>query len=477
MARLSSDKLQLLKKAFAEDGSAGEPPKRSCVTYPTAKRWYNITAIEQTCGGRFMTHTILVRFLAVMTLAVEILQTSAATGAQQAIVVEAPSLDRPLIFDSSTRGPGGTNIPGPKFRLVPLRGLATPYALAFLPDGSILITERVGRLRIIRDGNLDPRPIAGIPEVLNTWQRGMNDIALHPRFAENRWLYFTYYKPVEGSPLNARATLARARFDGGYTVSDVREIFSTDAVVGGPSAAHIVFGRDDKIYMAIGIPIPRPPKDTVAATVSDAQDPNSYYGKVLRLNDDGSVPKDNPFYGRSGHKPELYALGIRNAMGLYVHPETGELWETENGPQGGDEINIIKAGKNYGWPVISYGRAYTGELVGGTGPTSDQPFAPGMEPPWLFWSPSIAPAAIMFYTGNRFPDWKGNIFIGGLVGTQLQRIVLNPTNGLPIRRQPLLTELKQRIREVKQGPDGLLYLLTDEEAGTLLRIEPVNVAP
>jgi len=339
MARLSSDKLQLLKKAFAEDGSAGEPPKRSCVTYPTAKRWYNITAIEQTCGGRFMTHTILVRFLAVMTLAVEILQTSAATGAQQAIVVEAPSLDRPLIFDSSTRGPGGTNIPGPKFRLVPLRGLATPYALAFLPDGSILITERVGRLRIIRDGNLDPRPIAGIPEVLNTWQRGMNDIALHPRFAENRWLYFTYYKPVEGSPLNARATLARARFDGGYTVSDVREIFSTDAVVGGPSAAHIVFGRDDKIYMAIGIPIPRPPKDTVAATVSDAQDPNSYYGKVLRLNDDGSVPKDNPFYGRSGHKPELYALGIRNAMGLYVHPETGELWETENGPQGGDEIN------------------------------------------------------------------------------------------------------------------------------------------
>jgi glucose/arabinose dehydrogenase len=304
----------------------------------------------------------------------------------------------------------------------------------------------------------------------------MNDLALHPRFAENHWIYFTYYKPVAGTT-NARATLARARYDGGHTLSDVRDIFSTDSVVSGPSAAKIVFGRDGKIYMAIGIPIPRAANDTVSANVTDAQEPNSYYGKVLRLNDDGSAPKDNPFSDRPGHKPELYALGIRNAMGLYFHPETGELWETENGPQGGDEINIIKAGRNYGWPVISYGRAYTGELVGGTGPASDQPFARGMEQPWLFWSPSISTAAITFYTGNRFPAWKGNIFVGGLVGTQLQRIVLSPTNGLPIRRQPLLTELQQRIREVQQGPDGLLYLLTDEEAGALLRIEPVDVAP
>ena len=232
-----------------------------------------------------------------------------------------------------------------------------------------------------------------------------------------------------------------------------------------------------KIYMAIGIPIPRAADDTVSVDVTDAQEPNSYYGKMLRLNDDGSAPKDNPFSDRPGHKPELYALGIRNAMGLYFHPETGELWETENGPQGGDEINIIKAGRNYGWPVISYGRAYTGDLIGGTGPASDQPFAHGMEQPWLFWSPSISTAAITFYTGNRFPAWKGNIFVGGLVGTQLQRIVLSPANGLPIRRQSLLTELKQRIREVQQSPDGLLYLLTDEEKGALLRIEPVDAVP
>ena len=421
-----------------------------------------------------MTHRIWIGILAVMSLAIAIHQTSPATHAQQAVTVEAPSLDRPLIFDSTTRGSGGGNIPGPKFRVVPLRGLEYPYALAFLPDGSMLITERAGRLRIVRDGKLDPRPIAGIPEVVNTRQRGMNDIALHPRFAENHWIYFTYYKPAAGSMANAKATLGRARFDGGYTLSEVRDIFSTDSVVAGPSAAKIVFGRDGKIYMAIGIPIPRPANDAVSATTTDAQSPNNYYGKVLRLNDDGTAPNDNPFYGRPGHKPELYALGIRNAMGLYVHPETGEIWETENGPQGGDELNIIKAGKNYGWPVISYGRSYTGEVSGGTGPASDQPFAPGMEQPWLFWAPSISTAAITFYTGDRFPQWKGNIFVGGLVGAQLQRVVLSPTNGLPTRRQPMLTELKQRIREVKQGQDGLLYLLTDEEAGALLRIEPVD---
>ena len=389
-------------------------------------------------------------------------------------VIEAPPLDRPLIFDSSTRGSGGGKISGPKFRVVPLGGFNYPYALAFLPNGNILVTERAGRLRIVRDGKLDPQPIAGVPEVLNTRLRGMNDLALHPKFAENHWLYFTYYKRVAGTA-NAKATLARARYDGGHALNDVRDIFTTDVAASGPSAAKIAFGRDGKIYLAVGIPIPRAVSDTTSADVTDAQDPNSYYGKILRLNDDGTAPADNPFAGRPGHKPELYALGIRNAMGLYVHPETGELWETENGPQGGDEINIIKAGKNYGWPVISYGRAYTGELTGGTGPVLDRPFAPDMEQPFAYWSPSIAAAAITFYTGNRFPAWKGNIFVGGLVGTQLHRIVLSK-DGLPLRRQALLTELNQRIREVQQGPDGLLYLLTDEEAGSLLRLEPVENA-
>jgi aldose sugar dehydrogenase len=422
-----------------------------------------------------MAYKISARFLTLVILATGIIPGSAAPAPQQEFVVEPPPLDRPLIFDSSTRASNGNKVPGPKFRVVPMRGLNHPYALAFLPNGNMLITERAGRLRIVRDGKLDPQPIAGIPDVINTQLRGMNDLALHPHFAENHWIYFTYYKPVAGTT-NGRATLARARYDGGHALGEVRDIFSTDSVVSGPSAAKIVFGRDGKIFLAIGIPIPRGADDTVSVTPTDAQDPNNYYGKILRLNDDGSAPKDNPFYGQPGHKPELYALGIRNAMGLYIHPETGELWETENGPQGGDEINIIKAGRNYGWPVISYGRAYTGQLTGGTGPVSAQPFASEMDQPFLFWSPSIAIAAITFYNGDRFPDWKGNIFVGGLVGAQLQRIVLSKTNGLPIRRQPLLTELQQRIREVQQGPDGLLYLLTDEEDGALLRIEPVDVA-
>jgi glucose/arabinose dehydrogenase len=427
-----------------------------------------------------MIHRISMRSLVVAGLLIGVLQIRSSTRAQEGITGGNPLPDGPLVFDSATRGSSGNNIAGPRFRVVPLRGLARPYALAFLPDGSLLITERAGRLRIVRDGTLDPQPISGIPKVVDRSLKGLNDIALHPRFAENRWIYFTYYKPVPGSAEAARATLGRARFDGGHTLSDVRDIFSTDTAVAGPSAAHIVFGRDGKIYMAIGIPIPRSGNAAVVgsdavATVTDAQDPNSYFGKVLRLNDDGSAPRDNPFAGRPGHKPELYALGIRNAMGLYVHPDTGELWETENGPQGGDEINIIRAGRNYGWPVISYGRAYTGELTGGTGPASGEPFAAGMEQPWLFWSPSIAPAGLTFYTGDRFPQWKGNIFVGALVGSQLQRIVLSAANGLPTRRQPLLLELKQRIREVRQGPDGLLYLLTDEEAGALLRIEPAEL--
>jgi glucose/arabinose dehydrogenase len=220
------------------------------------------------------------------------------------------------------------------------------------------------------------------------------------------------------------------------------------------------------------------------ANAEDAQNPGSHAGKVLRLNDDGTAPGDNPFR-RTGYKPEIYAFGIRNALALVVHPETGELWENENGPQGGDEINIIRAGRNYGWPVISYGRAYSGDLTGDrSGPTSDVPVAPGMEQPLLYWVPAIAVSGMTFYTGDRFPAWKGNILVGGLRSTQLQRIVLN-ARGLPIRRETMLTELKLRIREVRQGPDGLLYLLgssparpgsidEDDETGALLRIEPIR---
>jgi len=383
-----------------------------------------------------------------------------------------PPPDKPIVFDSTVRASSGVRIPGPKFRVVPVRGFERPYGMAFLPDGRILVTERAGRIRIVSGDTLDPQPLTGVPAVLNRNQRGMNDIALHPKFATTRWVYFTYYKPHATETDAAAATLARGHFDGSHALTDVHDIFTTDTYVTGPSAARIRFARDGTLFLAIGVPIP-PRSRPGMATPMDAQNPGSLYGKILRLNDDGSVPKDNPFATTPRYRPEIYALGIRNAMGLAIHPETGELWETENGPQGGDELNIIQPGKNYGWPVISYGRSYSGDLTGETGPVRNPPVADNMEQPMLFWSPSIALSGLAFYTGEAFSEWKGSVFVGGLVGAQLQRIVFN-LRGLPTRRDPLLRELGQRIRDVQQGPDGLLYLLTEEDEGALLRIEPVR---
>jgi aldose sugar dehydrogenase len=417
-----------------------------------------------------MTHSLPLRCSPAAIVVLIFIAVGVSIGAQQAPAPRDTLPDGPQSFDSSTRGPSGSPIAGLKFRVVPMKGLSYPYALAFLPDGAMLITERAGRLRIVRNGVLDPQPVSGMPDVLDRSLKGLNDIALHPRFAENKWVYFTYYKPIAGSTEMASAVLGRGRFDGDHALTEVCDLFTTDTAVSGPSAARFVFGRDGKIYLAIGIPIPSRGRQGVA-TVTDAQDPNSHFGKVLRLNDDGTAAADNPFAGRPGHKPELFALGIRNAMSMVVHPDTGEIWETENGPQGGDEINIIRAGRNYGWPSVSLGRSYGGDQTGDTGPVSDQPLAAGIEQPLLFWAPSLALSGMAIYTGDRFPQWKGNIFIGALVGEQMQVVVMNQ-RGLPVRRQSLLRELKQRIREVRQGPDGLLYLLTDEAAGALLRIEP-----
>jgi glucose/arabinose dehydrogenase len=417
---------------------------------------------------------LLQRSLAALTslaLSLVAVTLSAQQSAQQIVGPPlVPLPDAPVILDTSRRSPAGVKIPGPQVRIVPTKGLVRPYAIAFLPDGAMLITERPGRLRIVRNGVLDPQPISGIPQVLDRQFKGLNDVALHPRFAENRWVYFTYYQPRAEAQDGGTAVLARGRLDG-HALTDVRDLFVANGMVGGASAARFVFGRDGKIYLAIGIPTPNLRKGYV--TAADAQRPDSHYGKVLRLNDDGSAPADNPFAGVPKYKPEIFALGIRNAMGIIVHPETGEIWANENGPQGGDEINVIKRGLNYGWPVISYGRAYSGELGGTSGPSTGRPSGDDLEQPWLFWAPSIGISGMTFYTGDRFPEWKGSILVGGLVGEQLQRIILGP-NGLPIRRDILLTELKQRIREVRQGPDGLVYLLTDEADGALLRLEPAS---
>ena len=342
------------------------------------------------------------------------------------------------------------------------KGLSHPWAIAFLPGGEMLITERGGRLRVVRDAVLDPKPISGVPQVRTDGNGGLMDVALHPRFTENRLVYLTYTKPV-GNGMGAPA-LARGRLEAAALV-DVRDLLVPDTYAGNSGLnGRVVFARDGKVYMSTG---GRSQNDIDNV----AQNPMSLRGKVLRLNEDGSVPPDNPFVGRAGYRPEIYSLGHRNTLGLIVHPQTGLLWQHENGPNGGDEINIILPGRDYGWPVLSFGRDYSGPRI------SPHPTREGTESPLVVWLPAIAVAGMAVYTGDQFPAWRGNVFVGAMTegripGTgHLQRVVFNDKTE-EVRRESMLRELRQRIREVRQGPDGFLYLLTDEDDGALLRIEP-----
>jgi aldose sugar dehydrogenase len=349
---------------------------------------------------------------------------------------------------------------GQKIRVTAVTtALEYPWSAAFLPDGSMLVTERAGRIRIIRNGVLDPKPVAGGPA--SYWAaesgapgavHGYMDLALHPKFAENGFIYLTYTKPLDEK--KRVVALARLHWDG-HALTGLRDIFVSDQ----SGTSRIAFGRDGTLLMT--------------TTGADPQDANTTGGKVLRFNDDGSIPKDNPFVGQAGHRPEVYTLGHRSSLGLAMHPGTGEMWENENGPNGGDEINILKPGRNYGWPLVSYGRSYQGPWQ------SEPPGHAGFEAPVVIWVPAIAVSGMAFYTGDKFPKWKGDVFVGSLrtgeiPGTgHLERILFN-SKMEELRRESLLTELRQRIRDVRQGPDGLLYLLTDEKEGAVLRLEPAK---
>ena len=344
------------------------------------------------------------------------------------------------------------------------RGLSHPWSLAFLPDGSLLITERMGRLRIVRNGVLDPSPVEGTPPVLSRGtMAGLMDIALHPGFAQNKWIYISYHKPL--APGIAANSILRGTWDG-KALTDVKDIFVSDDV--DTEASRITFGRDGTLYMGIGGPGTGP-----RVSIDRAQHTDDLAGKVLRLKDDGSVPPDNPFVGKTGYKTAIYTLGHRVQLGLTVNPFSGDLWEHENGPNGGDELNVLQPGKNYGWPIVSYGRDYNGQRFPPTGP--------GFEEPVVYWVPSIAPSGLAFYNGDKFPAWRRNAFVGGMregevaPTGQLQRIVFNE-NWEEMRRESLLRDLHQRIRDVRQGPDGLLYLITEEDQAALLKIEPVAPA-
>ena len=359
-----------------------------------------------------------------------------------------PLPEQPVIYDTAE---------GQRIRVVVYAtGLSHPWSAAFLPDGAMLVTERDGRLRLIRNGILDPKPVEGVPTIRRAGLSGLMDIALHPQFATNGFVYLSYAKPLNEK--ETATAIARGRWNG-TALTDVGDVFVAPAGVGG--GARMAFGRDGTLYVTTG------------GGGNAAQDPNSLSGKVLRLRDDGTVPSDNPFVGRAGHRPEIYTLGHRSSLGLAVHPGTGEIWQNENGPNGGDEINILKPGANYGWPLVSLGRTYPGPWQ------ATQFWRDGFEQPVVYWTPSIAVSGMAFYTGDRLPKWKGDVFVGALregeiPGTgHLERILFNEKME-ELRRESLIQPLRQRIRDVRQGPEGLLYLLTDEDNGAVLRIEPAS---
>ena len=360
---------------------------------------------------------------------------------------EAPDLESPpeevaaLAFDT-------THYP---IRLVTIaEGLSFPYTLAFLPDGDILVTLMNGQVRIIRDGVLAPDPVGVVPDVhYLPGSGGLMDIALHPDFSENSLIYFTYNKPGEAGSTN---TLARGTFDG-TELTDVTDVFVSDAwgMRDGNLSSRMAFAADSSIYMAV----------SHHGLQDRAQEPGDHLGKVLRLNDDGSAPEDNPFVGRAGYRPEIFTFGHRNLHGVAIHPETGEPWTQEHG----DEVNRITAGANYGWPYLGVGGAGGGQPIGN--PPPDIEFTA----PYIAMSTAMGTHGLMFYTGDTFPEWQGDILIGGSRSLGIRRFELGEDG--PGISEDLFTDF-QEIRDVRQGPDGLIYFITNGEAGTVMRIEPLQ---
>ena len=333
-------------------------------------------------------------------------------------------------------------------------GLEHPWGLAFLPDGRMLVTERPGRLRIVTPDGALSEPIAGVPEVYENGQGGLLDVAIDPDFATNNLVYFSFSEPggEGGGTAVARARLA------GDRLADLTVIFRQQPKLasGHHFGSRLVFLKDGTLIVTLG---DRNRREYIG-------DKKAQIGKLVRINRDGTIPNDNPFVGDPSYSPDIYSLGHRNVQGAALHPETGALWTAEHGARGGDEVNVPKPGKNYGWPVISFGREYSGGKIGeGTEKA-------GLEQPAYYWDPSIAPSGMTFYTGDKFPAWRGNAFVGALKFQLLTRLTIEGER--VVAEERLLEGLDQRIRDVVQGPDGYLYLLTDEEDGAILRLQPAD---
>ena len=341
--------------------------------------------------------------------------------------------------------------------------LVQPWSIAFLPNGDALITERPGRLRIVRQGKLLPQPVEGVPAVMASGQGGLLEVAPHPNFASNRLLYLTYSKPLADQ--QATTALVRGRFENDR-LTDVQQLFESVSKGRGHFGGKIAFDKNGYLFLTLG-DRQVPPEGNLEA--HPAQDLSNHHGKMIRLHDDGRVPEDNPFVKRDGARPEIWSYGHRNIQGIAIHPETGDVWTDEHGPQGGDELNRLQPGHNYGWPVIGFGVNYQTGLAIHAG-THRQ----GMDQPVHIWVPSIGISGLMIYTGDRFPQWKGNLFIGGMVGQQLGRLTLQ---GQRITSEETLVPQMGRIRDVRQSPDGYIYLVTDDRDGKptpILRMEPVE---
>ena len=345
-------------------------------------------------------------------------------------------------------------------------GLINPWSIAFLPGGDMLVTERPGRLRIVRNGTLLAEPVAGVPQVRAGGQGGLLDVVPHPDFATNRLLYISYSK-FSADTAQGTTAVARGRFVNDR-LTDVQEIFEAKVWSRGRGhhGSRIAFDGKGYVYISLG-DRQAPPMGNLEA--HPAQDFSNHFGSIIRLHEDGRVPADNPFVSRAGALPEIWTKGHRNVQGLLVHPETGDVWATEHGPQGGDELNLIEGGKNYGWPVVGFGVNYrTGAAIhAGT-------MKEGMEPPVHVWVPSIGTSGLLHYTGNAFPQWKGNLFAGGLSGEQLVRLTMD---GRRVTNVEQLVQRRGRIRDVRQGPDGFIYLAIDDRQNgptPILRLEPVR---
>jgi glucose/arabinose dehydrogenase len=344
--------------------------------------------------------------------------------------------------------------------------LMNPWSIAFLPNGDMLVTERPGRLRIVRNGKLLPQPVEGVPRVFARGQGGLLDVVPHPNFAANRLLYISYSKPYDDTTMGATTAVIRGRFENDR-LTNIEEIFlAATRGTTGHYGSRLAFDGKGYVFITVGDRMAPPSGDLPS---HPAQDLTNHQGTINRIHEDGKVPTDNPFVGREGAKPEIYSYGHRNMQALMVHPVTGDVWATEHGPQGGDELNLIKPGANYGWPVIGFGVNYRSGAAIHSGTHRE-----GMEQPMHVWVPSIGVSGIAHYTGDKFPGWKGSVFVGGLVGEQLVRLTLD---GQVVERAEVLVRKQGRIRDVRQGPDGFLYLAIDSREGRptpILRLEPAR---